>query len=246
MQMLTPFGQQVVSDYCHRYGLSQDAVIAMIQSVIQGNGSMAQFNIPELGGSGQWMQGGMTMVGDMFNYGLQNTVANLCGEISSLLASSGSDLFERPKGWQQGGHSMNPGWWPADLGMPASSGSQNQVRYAIFPHCARLAIDNGGQITVYDTLNHQIGGVGQQQGATYGLSFSSQFGNVDLNQLPVVSGPGHQTVQWNSPSAPIQPEESAASQDIYQAIEQLASLRDRGILTDDEFNNKKTELLARL
>ncbi len=48
---------------------------------------MAQFYHPDLGGGGQWMRGGMTMVGDMFNGGLQVTVAGLCSELSSLLAS---------------------------------------------------------------------------------------------------------------------------------------------------------------
>ena len=34
------------------------------------------------------MSGGMTMVGDMFNYGLKNTVNNLCGELANALAST--------------------------------------------------------------------------------------------------------------------------------------------------------------
>jgi len=81
-QELTATGQNIVQDVSSRYGLSSDAVIHMLVSVNQGGGSMAQFNSPELGGSGQWMQGGMTMVGDMFNNGLQNTVDNLCNELS--------------------------------------------------------------------------------------------------------------------------------------------------------------------
>ena len=64
---VTAEAQQVISDISARYGLSQDAVVAMLYAVNSGGGTMAQFNIPELGGSGQWMRGGMTMVGDMFN-----------------------------------------------------------------------------------------------------------------------------------------------------------------------------------
>ena len=33
------------------------------------------------------MRGGMTMVGDMFNYSLKATVNGLCSELSSLLGS---------------------------------------------------------------------------------------------------------------------------------------------------------------
>jgi hypothetical protein len=51
-----------------------------------GNGTMAQFNHWELGGGGQWMQGGMTMVGDMFNNSLKAKVDGLCFELSNLLA----------------------------------------------------------------------------------------------------------------------------------------------------------------
>jgi hypothetical protein len=35
---------------------------------------MAQFNHPEFAGSGQWMQGGMLMLGDMFNHALKGRV----------------------------------------------------------------------------------------------------------------------------------------------------------------------------
>ena len=85
MQHLTPAGQQVVGDLAARYGISTDAATHMLIAVLNGQGSMAQFSHPEFGGSGQWMRGGMTMVGDMFNYGLKNLVDNLCSEISNIL-----------------------------------------------------------------------------------------------------------------------------------------------------------------
>ena len=77
MQNLTQAGQNIVNDIAFRYNLSSDAVIHMLVAVNNGGGSMAQFSSPELGGSGQWMRGGMTMVGDMFNNGLKATVDNL-------------------------------------------------------------------------------------------------------------------------------------------------------------------------
>jgi len=39
-------------------------------------------------GCRQWMAGGMTMVGDMFNHGLQATVSGLASDLSSLLTST--------------------------------------------------------------------------------------------------------------------------------------------------------------
>jgi hypothetical protein len=135
--------------------LSTDAVVTLLQSLVNGNGTMAQFNHRELGGGGQWMLGGMTMVGDMFNHGLKAKVGGLCSELSQLLAQQPFVPF--PASFQsqsQGGHQRQQGgyagagsvslfvaeapgrasgqWWPAELGFPNGSGGQNKVRYAYF------------------------------------------------------------------------------------------------------------------
>lgn len=257
MQQLTPAGQNITSDIASRYNLSLDAVIHMLVAVNNGNGSMAQFNCPELGGSGQWMRGGMTMVGDMFNNGLKATVDNLCNELANALANNQMFPIIPP------GTPGSNQWWPMDLGTPFSSGAQNNIRYAIFP--GRLAVENNGQITVYDTLDHQIGGVSQQQGGNTSLSFSSQYGTVSVDSLPIVSGapqfappppqtnfaepPTQQYFETNTSSnyssnstAPTY----SSSNDVIQLLEQLGRLRDAGVLSDDEFNNKKSELMARI
>lgn len=87
MQPLTPEGQKWIADLAQKYGVSRAAVMTLLEALVRGNGSMAQFSSPELGGGGQWMRGGMTMVGDMFNNGLKATVDGLCSELSKLLAS---------------------------------------------------------------------------------------------------------------------------------------------------------------
>lgn len=245
MQSLTPAGQNIVNDLAHRYGLSQEAVVHMLVAVNQGGGSMAQFSCPELGGSGQWMRGGMTMVGDMFNHGLKARVDNLCNELSNALA--GTQIFPVVPPGARGSSQ----WWPGDLGTPFSSGAQNNIRYAVFPQ--RLAVELNGQVTVYDTLNHNIGGVSQQQGGDSSLTFSSQFGTVAVSSLPVVSGPGlPQAPQTNfaapafQPPPPPQPGHSLAPDDAFGLIEKLARLREAGVLTEEEFATKKSELLSRI
>ena len=87
MQKLTPEGQQTINNIAQRYGISAESVSTVLNAVSNGGGTAAQFYCPELGGGAQWMQGGMTMVGDMFNYGLKSTVDNLCSELSTLLAN---------------------------------------------------------------------------------------------------------------------------------------------------------------
>lgn len=248
MQNLTPAGQNIVADISTRYNLSTDAVIHMLIAVNNSGGTMAQFDCPELGGSGQWMQGGMTMVGDMFNYGLKATVDNLCNELASALAQH-QMLPVIPRGALGSNQ-----WWPAELGIPFSSGAQSNIRYAVFPN--RLAIEHNGHVVIYDTLDHQIGGVSQQQGGDTSLTFSSQYGTISVNSLPVVSGetltPAPQTNFANpEPLTPqdtsqTRSESSPAANDMVQLIENLGRLRDAGLLTQEEFDSKKQELMARI
>ena len=192
MSTLTAAGRAAIGDLSRRYGLSEAAVEHMAQAVANGGGSMAQFNVPELGGSGQWMAGGMTMVGDMFNHGLQATVSNLCTELSNAMA--GAAFFERPQSSGPGGFSG--GWWPEWLGQPASSGGQNQARYAYFPQARRLAFDfgDGRPVALLDTGEHRIGGFSQQQSGPgdpfLGVSVSSQFGQFALSSFPYADGTG--------------------------------------------------------
>jgi hypothetical protein len=264
MQPLTSAGEQSVQNLSQRYGVSVDAVKTLLFAVSAGGGSMAQFYHSELGGGGQWMRGGMTMVGDMFNHGLQATVSGLCSELSSLLASQQVFL---PLPQNQGGGFLASGnaWWPGDLGNPSSSGGQNDARYAYFPQPRRLAIQQNGRITIYDTLDHNIGGVQQQQGGPYGsLSFSSQFGTFTVDSLPIVSPAPAPQQNFSPAPAPVAPQQNFNQQplannfaqgqssapgsqtEIFSSLERLAQLHQSGVLSEDEFRAKKAELLARL
>jgi Short C-terminal domain len=139
------------------------------------------------------------------------------------------------------------------LGFPNGSGAQNQVRYAYFNGARRLAVELNGHVTVYDSLDHQIGGVSQQQGSGGSLTFTSQHGTVSMSNLPVVSVDG---VPSNAPeprqppstAPPPEPDraEPAQETDIFAKLERLADLQKKGILSPEEFAAKKTELLSRL
>ena len=162
---LTPAGEAAVAELAQRYRVSDGAVRALLDAVIRGGGAMAQFSHPELGGSGQWMRGGMTMVGDMFNSGLQSTVSGICSELSAMLASGEALVTPAARSAAAGDFgSFGGDWWPSDLGRPSSSGGQNDAAYAYFPGPRRLAIRRGSQVTLYDTGEHAISGVQQQQG----------------------------------------------------------------------------------
>ena len=298
MQGLTDETRRVVSDLARQYGISEDAVLSMLMAVKRGQGTMAQFNIAELGGNGQWMQGGMTMVGDMFNYGLKNTVDGLCGALSQALSMGRIDL--------PGASGAGRSWWPEWLGSPSSTGAQNDSAYAVFPTHRRLAIKGPGGVALCDTGDHFISGVGQQQGSNTGLTFSSQYGSFSVSSLQRIDQPAmeaatpvqpappaaqpsvlsvvaetrHDAPERVAPELPLQADDHGSSgmgavsathsadissppstqsiqsiarpvvgtdsSQIIGLIEKLAALRDAGILSEEEFAAKKTELLARL
>ena len=152
-------------------------------------------------------------------------------------------------------------WWPPELGQPSSAGSQNDLRYAIFPAARRLATEKSGQVTLYDTGDHLISGVSQQQGADQTLTFVSQHDLVGLRDLPVVEA-GRPSSPPDTPQkgTASEPEPSASfaagaappkasqvpSEDIFSTLERLAELHKKGVLTEEEFAGKKAELLARI
>ena len=78
---------------------------------------------------------------------------------------------------------FGPAWWPETLGQPSTSGSQNGTRYAFFPEKRRLLIEEDGKLTAYDSGDHRIGGVSQQDSHTRSLTFTSQAGTVKLDEL---------------------------------------------------------------
>lgn len=160
---------QAVNQIAERHDVSLAAVEHLLQAMASGHSTVAQFNHPDFGGMGQWSKGGMLMVGDMFNDKLKAKVAAICSDVAELITSDTDNQFAA-LGNQSGGH-----WWPEGLGHPASTGSQNQLRYAFFPESRRLAVTDGTSVTVYDTKDHRIGGVSQQQSSGQSLSFTSRW-----------------------------------------------------------------------
>ena len=207
--------------------------------------------------------------------GLKAKVDGLCSELSQILAAQPFVPFtagfqahsQRQGGGQQerdrdvldtGSVSLfvpetagrtSGQWWPAELGFPNGTGAQNQVRYAYFNQRHRLAVELHGHVTVYDTLDHQISGVSQQQGHGGSLTLTSQHGTVSISALPVVSVDG---VQTKAPEPSVAPAsepyrpDSTQEMDLFAKIERLAELHKKGILSSEEFAAKKAELLSRL
>lgn len=251
MKALTKEGDGKIEDIAARYSLSKDSVLSLLEAVVNGNAMMAQFNVPELGGSGQWMKGGMTMVGDMFNRSLKITVDQLCTELANLVSTEIIFDVSGSKPKKEITEADKP--WPAIFGKPTTSGSQNNFRYAYFAPVRRLVIESNGNRAIYDTKHHEVFGVSQQQGAQQSFVITSQDGPIDLSSLSLISEPEiltkstpeHQYDMISSSGLKeIQP---ASLEDIILVtIEKLSVLLEKGHITEEEFKAKKAELLGRL
>jgi hypothetical protein len=200
---MNTLSQRQIEALAQQYGFSKEAVTVLSRAIQAGNGTMAQFSHPELGGPGQWLRGGMTMIGDIFNDALKANVSGLCSELASLLrqessaAQEGATLPTQGQGgagdvslFVPAAEASSDTWWGVDLGSVAATGSQNHIRYAYFPATHRLAIKIGADVTVYDTADHEISGVSQQQSRDASLTFVSQHGLVRVAELRVLSRTG--------------------------------------------------------
>lgn len=172
----TPELRQALAAAAQRFGVSVDAARAVLEALAAGGGRMAQFNHPDLGGMGQWSQGGMTQVGDMFNQVLKERVGALCATLAGQL-----------QGLADG---------PLAASTPVAPAPARSAQAAPAPSAPAPAWDAG------------------------------QSGQPDPAGE---AGAGH-----------------PAADDPLALIERLAGLRQKGILTEDEFASKKTELLGRL
>ena len=110
---------------------------------------------------------------------------------------------------------------------------------------------------IYDTGEHRISGVSQQQSGDQSLTFTSQLGLVRVADLRLVNS---QEEESRSPAAAgepflpsperpsrARPVATTSTHDaIIATIERLAELRKKEIISEEEFAAKKAELLGRL
>ena len=173
-----------------QHSVSPAAVQVVMTALKSGGGRMAQFSHADFGGMSQWSPG-MSMVGDMFNKQLQSKLDALCTDIVAHLDASSRDdggIHTSPCEVSYRSISASRDWWPSGLGNPSAVGAQNDLRYAVFPEPRRLALDDHGTVSVYNTGDHRIFGVAQAQSGDQTLTFTSQDGLVRLSDLHTISG----------------------------------------------------------
>jgi hypothetical protein len=172
-----------------RYHVPETKVRELYGILQKTGGQQAQFTCEQLGGPVQWMPG-MIMVTRWNDHHLKTRVDGLCSEIAAIVQGSESSapgaLRKPAKNGETSFCTIGESWWPSHFGHPSSCGDQNGMRYAYFPEKKRLLIQQGARIDQYDTAEHHLTGVSQQQGVTHTLTFSSDEGPVDVKRLKCI------------------------------------------------------------
>ena len=197
---VTPEAANAVSDIAQRHGLSREAVLAMLFAAAHRRRQHGPVRHPRT--RRLW-----AMDAGRDDDGRQHVRQRAQGARRCAVQRVGAVARHHHRvsrvGRERAGRFTSGNWWPADLGVPSSAGGQNDARYAVFPSTRRLAIQINGATRVFDTGEHQIGGVQQQQGGGYGtVSFTSQLGTFDVSSLREL---GARQVAETPASAPVAP-----------------------------------------
>lgn len=83
----------IIKELSSKYEIDQDAVECLYNSIQAGNGTMAQYNHPGLGGMGQWMAGGSVM---SFNWVLAGKITQMANAISQKILERPSQQSSQP------------------------------------------------------------------------------------------------------------------------------------------------------
>ncbi len=255
------------SAVAERHGVSVEAVQQLVRALQVGHGTMAQFDHPDLGGLGQWSRGGMIMVGRMNDHALKARVDALCTELAATLPLPETHGVPGSGNWWPDGLGV-----PSSVG--AQDGTRyaffpSSRRLAVETGGRTKLYDLGDRAVT--GVSQQQGGVGSFRFSGPAGSFALD----DLTPVdpePVASAP--KAAETNAPdrAATAEPARTPATamptprseprmespapsggasptrevEEVMTILERLAELHRKGVLTDAEFAQKKTELLARL
>jgi hypothetical protein len=184
--------KDVIPEIAARYLVPEEKVREIHRQLQANHATQCQFECSELGGPVQWMPG-MVMTSRWDDHALRARVDGLCSELCAIVRGSETAApaaFKRdadaPPAASRVDLPAGESWWPAALGQPSSSGAQNGVRYAYFPDKQRLLLQQGARIDAYDTGEHRLTGVSQQQGHSRSITFSTPEGPVPVEHLKCV------------------------------------------------------------
>jgi hypothetical protein len=167
-----------------RYSVSKEAVAMVLNGLKATGGRRVEFNHSDFGGLCHWAPT-RTLVEDMVNYEASAKLKAVVGDLLEYLRFRPTSFgkLAGPAVTYRPGESRPTDWWPAELPAPETTGSQGRLRYAIFPDAHRLAIEDSGTVTIFDTLNHRLTDISRVPGPDQALTFRSDVGLVTISDL---------------------------------------------------------------
>jgi uncharacterized membrane protein YdbT with pleckstrin-like domain len=123
---------------------------------------------------------------------------------------------------------------------------------ALGKQASEIPLDRITNIRFHQSLWERVIGAGDIDIESAGRDAQSNFTDVwhpDGVQQEIyrqMEVNGRKKAQWSSPGAAPAAPAATANQSVPEQLRQLAELRDRGIITPEEFESKKTQLLDRM
>lgn len=150
-------------------GFHPETIQLLWEGLRRTGGGQVQFDIPELGGPGQW-QRGMLMISDWNNHALKTRLSTVLDELSSRAAVPEAAADEK-------NDDPSEGW----------RGRQNETGYVFYPGRHLLIVN---EKKAYDTRSYQVYGFGQsQQNGRQELTLLTNKGEISLSSLPETTWP---------------------------------------------------------
>ncbi|MDJ1500882.1 hypothetical protein [Xanthocytophaga agilis] len=166
-----------------KYHVSEETVKVLLYGLRLSGGTQVQFNIPELGGMGQW-QSGMVMIGDMFNSSLKDKVNQICTELAVWIRNSDAHAETQILPDHHRATADKSTTKATPTRSASFQGSQNGLHYAYYASENVLEIDDNGKKAKYDTTGYQLTGVQQSQdNSSQSVSFTHPGGTLRLKDL---------------------------------------------------------------
>ncbi|MGA0530710.1 SHOCT domain-containing protein [Hansschlegelia sp. KR7-227] len=272
----TEDASRAIGEIARRNGFGEGAGLAMAEALAASAGSMAQFHHSDLGGMGQWSRGGMLMIGDMFNSSLKARVGALADDLADAMARGAIVARRPADGENSSGFGQWwPEELGSPSSTGAQNGRRYAVfpaeRRLAVERDGRVVLYDTGDHRIggasqqqggHSTLSFSTdrGSIGVEDLREVGVADSAAPEAEPARTQPApdwaTPAPTTETPRDAAPAYPYAPEPREASSpspasgaegaDPVELIRKLAALKDAGVLTEQEFQAKKTELLARI